>query len=147
MLLSSGMIMIRRNWLTVMRRVAFLFILSGLLFVSRGAADPPAHDDTPGPYKLTFKGCFSGKGKATVNPKFIMIKADLVDEQGNAVDFSVQKIDLENHRFHDRVNVAGKIIMISGRVDPSGGALLKARINCTFGAPDVGYGRAVGEHN
>jgi hypothetical protein len=147
MLLSSGMIMIRRNWLTLMRRASFLFILSGLLFVSRGAADPPPHDDTDGAYRLTFKGCFSGIGKAVVTPKTVMIKADLVDEKGNPVTFDVKKVEMDNHRFHDQVDVGGKLIMISGRVDPSGGAILKARINCTFGAADVGYGRAVGEHN
>jgi hypothetical protein len=45
------------------------------------------------------------------------------------------------------VNVGGSIINISGRVDPGGGALFKARITFTFGAAEVGYGRATGEHN
>src|SRR5215212_10239492 len=110
MLLSSGMIMIRQNWLTVMRRAVFLFILSGLLFASRGAAVPPDRDDTPGKYKLTFKGCFSGTGSAMVTPKSVMIKGDLVDEKGNPVAFDLPRIDVQNHRFHDQVNVAGAII-------------------------------------
>ena len=147
MLLSSGMIMIRSNWLTVMRRVAFLLILSSLMFVQSGDAAPPVHDDTNGAYRVVFKGCYSGTGKATVTPKTVMIKATLVDEKGNSVDFTVQKIAVENHRFFDDVSIGGATISIAGRVDPSGGALRTARISFTFGAPTVGYGRATGDHN
>jgi hypothetical protein len=147
MLLSSGMIMIRCNWLAVMRRVAFLLILSSLMFVRTGDAAPPVHDDTTGGYRVVFKGCYTGTGKATVTPKSVMIKAELVDEKGNSVDFTVQKIPVENHRFFDDVTIGGATISIAGRVDPSGGPLHKARITFTFGAQSVGYGRATGEHN
>jgi len=147
MLLSSRMIMIRGYWLTDMRRVVFLLILSSLLFAQIGDAAPPVRDDTNGAYRVVFKGCYTGTGKAMVTPKSVMIKANLVDEKGNDVDFTVQKIVVENHRFFDDVNIGGATISIAGRVDPSGGALRKARISFTFGATSVGYGRATGEHN
>src|SRR5689334_3317553 len=147
MLLSSGMIMIRSNWLAAMRRVSFLLILSALLFVQTGDAAPPVHDDTTGGYRVVFKGCYSGTGKATVTPRSVMIRATLVDEKGNSVDFTVQRIAVQNHRFFDDVTIGGATISIAGRVDPSGGPLRKARISFTFGATEVGYGRATGEHN
>ena len=147
MLLSWRMSMIRSNWLSVMRRSAFLLIFSGLLLVGAGAAAPGSKNDTNGAYRVVFKGCYNGTGKAVVTPKSVMIKASLLDEKGESVDFDVQKIAVENHRFSDDVNVGGHIINISGRVDPGGGALFKARITFTFGAQEVGYGRATGEHN
>jgi hypothetical protein len=130
-----------------MRRIALLLILGSLMFVRTGDAAPPVRDDTNGAYRVIFKGCYSGTGKAMVTPKSVMIKATLVDEKGTEVDFTVQKIVVENHRFFDDVNIGGAIISIAGRVDPSGGALRKARISFTFGATSVGYGRATGEHN
>ena len=131
-----------------MKRAAFLIILSGLLLVRSSGAVPPANqDDTNGPYRLVFKGIYSGTGKAMMTPKKLMIRASLVDEKGNNVDFDVQKITVVNHRFAEDVSVAGRIINIAGRVDPSGGALKKARITFTYGAPNVGFGRATGDHN
>ena len=145
--LSCCMSMIRSNWLTAMRRIAFLLILGALLLVRSGAAAPPGNNDTTGSYHVVFKGCYSGIGKAVVTPKMVMIRANLVDEKGNDVDFTVQKIPVENLRFFDDVPIAGTTISIAGRVDPSGGALLKARLTFTFGSPTVGYGRATGDHN
>ena len=138
--------MIRSNWLTAMRRISFLLILSALLLVRTGGAAPPGNNDTNGSYRVVFKGCYNGIGKATVTPRMVKIQASLVDEKGNDIDFTVQKILVENQRFFDDVTVAGTTISIAGRVDPSGGALRKARISFTFGSPTVGYGRATGGH-
>ena len=139
--------MIRSNWLTAMRRISFLLILSSLLLVRTSGAVPPGNNDTNGSYRVVFKGVYNGIGKAMVTPRMVMIRATLVDEKGNDVDFTVPRIPVENLRFHDDVAINGAIINIAGRVDPSGGALLKARISFTFGAPSVGYGRATGDHN
>jgi len=130
-----------------MKRTAFLFILGSLLLVRSSGAVPPANNDTNGAYRLVFKGVYSGTGKATVTPKTLMIRASLVDEKGNDIDFTVQKITVANNRFSEDVSVAGRTINIAGRVDPSGGALKKARITFTYGAREVGFGRATGEHN
>jgi len=146
MLFSSDMIIIR-GWRTMMRRTSFLLILSGLLLFRPGLAAPPDHDDTPGAYRLVFKGCYSGTGKATVTPKMVTLRGDVVDENGNRVSFVADKLVLQNHRFSDQETVGGNTFKISGRVDPSGGALRKARLNCTFGAVGVGFGRVVGDHN
>lgn len=130
-----------------MKRAAFLIILSSLLLVRSSGAVPPTQDDTKGNYRVVFKGIYNGIGKAIVTPKALMIRASLVDENGNDVDFTVQKITVENNRFAEDVSVAGRTINIAGRIDPSGGALKKARITFTYGAPEVGFGRATGEHN
>jgi len=147
MLLSSDMIMIRCGWRTLMKRSAFLLVVVGLLSLQPGAAAPAGNpDDTVGPYRLIFKGCYSGSGTAQVTPKFVTIKGDLVDENGTQINFVAQKLMLENHRFHDRVTMDGATVIINGRVDPSGGALRKARLNCTFTAVGAGFGRVVGDH-
>ena len=77
----------------------------------------------------------------------VMIRGNLVDENGNRINFVAPNLAMENHRFHDKVTVAGRTIIITGRVDPSGGALRKARLNCTFTAVGTGYGRVAGDHN
>jgi hypothetical protein len=147
MLLSLKITMIRSRWRTYMRRTAFLLIVMSLLWLQPGAAAPAGNpDDTVGPYRLIFKGCYSGLGTAVVTPKFVMIRGDLVDDNGNQVNFVAQRLMLENHRFHDRVTVGGTTVIINGRVDPSGGALRKARLNCTFTAKGAGFGRVVGDH-
>ncbi len=147
MLLSSNIIMIRGRWRTYMRRTAFLLIVMGLLSLQPGAAAPAGNpDDTVGPYRLIFKGCYSGPGTAVVTPKFVMLKGDLIDDNGVQINFVVQKLMLENHRFHDKVTVGGTTVIINGRVDPSGGALRKARLNCTFTAVGAGFGRVAGDH-
>jgi hypothetical protein len=130
-----------------MRRAAYLLILSGLLLLQPGVAAPAGLDDTNGAYRLIFKGCYTGTGNGVVTPKSVMIRGDLVDENGNRVDFVADKLAMENHRFHDQVNVGGRTIVISGRVDPSGATLRKARLSCTFTAVGLGFGRVAGEHN
>ena len=148
MRLSSNIIMIRRWWRTFMRRTAFLLILISLLSLKPGVAAPPrGRDDTPGSYRLIFRGCYSGSGMGVVTPKFVTIRGNLIDEGGNQIDFVAQKLMLENHRFHNQLTVGGKTIILTGRVDPSGGALRKARLNCTFTAVGTGYGRVAGDHN
>ncbi|SRR5258706_10072106 len=148
MVLSSRSIMIRIGWRTLMRRSALVLILFGLLMLKPGVAAQPPHDDTQGAYRLIFRGCYSGTGMAVVTPKFVTIRGDnLVDDNGNGIDFVAQKLPLENHRFHDQVAAGGKTIIITGRVDPSGGALRKARVNCTFTVVGIGYGRVAGDHN
>ena len=148
MMLSSVILMMPYDWRRIMKRIALMLILGSLLFLDGGASAAPKKDDTNGSYKLIFKGCYRGTGTATVNPNFVSIKGkDLTDEHGNAVDFDVKKLPVENHRFRGRVNVGQGVVIISGRVDPSGGALKKARINCTFTAEGAGFGRVVGEHN
>jgi hypothetical protein len=149
MFLSSDIIMIRWRWRKIMRRSSFLLILISMLLLKPGAAAPPSsRDDTPGAYRLIFRGCYSGTGTAVVTPKFVTIRSkDLYDDAGNAVDFVAQKLPVENHRFHDQVTAGGKTIIITGRVDPSGGSLKKARLNCTFTAVGTGYGRVAGDHN
>jgi len=148
MVLSCRVIMIGSGWRTFMRRVAFLLVAFSLLMLKPGVAAPPPRDDTPGGYRLLFRGCYSGTGMAVVTPKFVSIRGvKLLDENGNGIDFVAQKLMVVNHRFHDRVSTAGKTIIITGRIDPSGGALRKARVNCTFTVVGTGYGRAVGDHN
>lgn len=148
MVLSCHMSMIRYDWRRIMRRFALLIILGGLLLQGDALAAPKVKDDTNGSYNLIFKGCYRGTGTAIVTDKFVSIKGkDITDENGNSVDFDVKKLTMENHRFRERVNVGGKSVIISGRVDPSGGTLRKARINCTFVAEGDGFGRVVGEHN
>ena len=130
-----------------MRRSFVLLILFSLLLLKPGMAASPAHDDTQGAYKLIFRGCYSGTGNGVVTPKKVMIRGDVVDENGNRINFVAPNLKLENHRFHDQVTVDGTTIIITGRVDPSGGALRKARLNCTFTAVGTGYGRVAGDHN
>jgi len=132
-----------------MRRFALMLMLGSLLFLHGGASAAPKKfkDDTKGSYKLIFKGCYRGKGTAVVTEKFVSIKGkDVTDENGNAVNFDVKELPLENLRFRERVSVDGRMVIISGRVDPSGGALRKPRLNCTFIAQGAGFGRVVGEH-
>jgi len=130
-----------------MRRITLVVILLGLLSLKPGVAAPPPRDDTAGAYHLIFRGCYTGTGKGVVTPKKVMIHGDVVDEGGNHVSFDASDLTLENHRFHDQVSAGGTTIIITGRVDPSGGALRKARINCTFTAVGVGFGRVAGDHN
>src|SRR5436190_3044013 len=147
MFLSCGSIMIRCGWRTLMRRSASLLILASLLMLKPGVAAPPPNDDTQGAYKLIFRGCYTGTGNGVVTPKKVMIHGNVVDENGNRLNFIAPNLDMENHRFHDQVTVGGVTIIITGRVDPSGGALRKARLNCTFTAGGMGYGRVAGDHN
>src|SRR4051794_7826157 len=113
MLFSSDMIIIRSGWRTVMRRTSFLLILSGLLMFKPGLAAQPEHDDTSGAYRLVFKGCYSGVGKAVVTPKSVTLRGDLVDETGKQVSFVAEGLVLQNHRFSDQITVAGKTFKIS----------------------------------
>jgi hypothetical protein len=130
-----------------MRRTSFLLILISLLLLRPGAAAPPVADDTVGPYRLIFRGCYSGTGDGVVTRRKVMIHGDLVDDNGNRVNFIAPNLKLENHRFHDTVTAGGTTIIITGRVDPSGGSLKKARLNCTFTAVGMGFGRVAGDHN
>jgi len=131
-----------------MKRIAFLLVLISLLLLKPGAAAPLVRDDTNGAYRLIFKGCYNGTGMGMVTPNFVTLRGDnLVDEAGKPVDFTAQKLDVQNHRFHGAISAGGTIVVISGRVDPSGGALKKARLICTFEAVGVGFGRVAGEHN
>lgn len=147
MVLSSHIIMIRCGWRTLMRRAVVLIFLMSFMLLRPAVAAPPVRDDTVGQYQLIFRGCYTGKGKANVNPNTVMIHGDLVDENGNNVNFNAAGMKIENHRFHDTITNGGRTIIISGRVDPSGGALRKARLICTFQAVGVGFGRVAGEHD
>ena len=147
MVLSCRIIMIASGWRTLMRRVVLLIFLMSLVLFKPGSAAPPVRDDTVGQYDLIFRGCYTGKGKGTVNPNSVHLNGNLVDENGDRVNFNAPNLKLENHRFHETITVAGHTINISGRVDPSGGALRKARLICTFEAVGVGFGRVAGEHN
>jgi len=130
-----------------MRRAVVLIFLISLMLFKPGAAAPQVKDDTVGQYQLIFRGCYTGTGKAMVNPNSVHINGNLVDERGDRVNFVAPGLKLENHRFHDTVNAGGRSVVISGRVDSSGGALRKARLICTFQAVGVGFGRVAGEHN
>jgi len=131
------------------RRVARLSVLGlvmvCLLLLEPGVAAPP--DTTVGPYRLIFRGCYSGDGTGVVNANNVMIRGNLLDENGNRVNFVAPSLTIENHRFHDQVTVAGRTIKVNGRVDPAGGPLKKARLVCTFSVVGVGHGRVAGEHN
>jgi hypothetical protein len=139
--------MIRIGWRMFMRRITLVVILLSLLLLQPGVAARPPRDDTPGAYRLIFRGCYTGTGNGVVTPKKVTIHGDVVDESGNHISFDASDLTLENHRFHNQVSVGGTTIIITGRVDPSGGTLRKARINCTFTAVGIGFGRVAGDHN
>jgi hypothetical protein len=130
-----------------MKRLAFLIILLCLATIRPGAAAPPgANDDTAGPYRLIFRGCYSGSGSGTVTSKSVVIRGKLVDEDGNKINFVSPNLKLNNYRFYGTANVQGLKVSIAGRVDPSGGALRKARIVCTFSVLGIQHGRIAGDH-
>src|SRR5881398_2145340 len=116
MFLSRGSIMIKCGWQTLMRRSASLLILASLLMLKPGVAALPPKDDTQGAYNLIFRGCYTGTGNGVVTPKKVMIRGDVVDENGNRINFVAPNLKLENHRFHDQVTVDGTTIIITGRV-------------------------------
>ena len=130
-----------------MRRSVFFLAIFSLLMLKPGVAAPPPRDDTQGAYKLIFRGCYTGTGNGVVTPKKVLIRGNVIDDNGNRINFVAPNLPLENHRFHDQVTVGGTTVIITGRVDPSGGALRKARLNCTFTAVGMGYGRVAGDHN
>jgi hypothetical protein len=147
MVLSSHVIMIPNGWRTFMRRTAFLIVAVSLLFLQPSMAAKPLRDDTVGQYQLIFRGCYSGTGRGQVNKNSVTIRGTVFDENGARLDFNSGGMKLENRRFRDRLTVGATTVIISGRVDPSGGALRKARLICTFTATGAGFGRVVGEHN
>src|SRR5689334_6968659 len=147
MVLSSVSIIIRDGWRTFMKRCLWVLIFSSLLMLKPGVAAPPPRDDTNGAYKLIFRGCYSGMGNGVVTPKKVMIRGNVTDENGNGINFVAPNLTLDNHRFHGQVAVGGTTVIITGRVDPSGGALRKARLNCTFTVVGTGFGRVAGDHN
>jgi hypothetical protein len=127
-----------------MRRLAFLIIFTCAFWVKPGWAAPP--NSTVGAYRLIFRGCFSGTGNGVVTPNSVMVRGKLFDENGNRINFVAPNLTLENGRFHDVVSVAGMTVKITGRVDPGGGSLRKARLVCTFSVAGTRFGRVAGEH-
>ncbi len=128
----------------MIRRATALLIFAALFSLKPGEAAPP--NSTIGPYRLLFRGCYSGEGMGVVTANNVMIRGNLLDENGNRVNFVAPSLALDGSHFHDEVTIAGRKIKVTGRVDPSGGPLLKARLVCTFSVAGVGHGRVAGDH-
>src|SRR6266699_1047629 len=121
-----------------------IMVLACVFSLKPGEAAPP--DSTIGSYRLLFRGVYSGEGTGAVNANNVMIRGNLIDEGGNRINFVAPTLALDGSHFHDEVTVAGRTIRVTGRVDPSGGALQKARLVCTFTVVGVGHGRVAGDH-
>src|SRR5947208_646949 len=137
MLQSIRKIFISR-WRRMMKGALALLIFAWMFTLKGGEAAPP--DSTIGTYRLLFRGVYSGEGMGVVNANNVMIRGNLVDEGGNRINFAAPALALDGSHFHDEVMVAGRRIRVSGRVDPSGGPLQKARLVCTFTVVGVGNG-------
>ena len=121
-----------------------IIVLACVLLLRPGQAAPP--DSTIGAYRLIFRGVYSGEGMGAVNANNVMIRGTLQDESGNRINFVAPALALDGSHFHDEVTVAGRTIRVTGRVDPSGGPLQKARLVCTFTVVGLGHGRVAGDH-
>jgi hypothetical protein len=112
----------------------------------RTPATPPPR--VYGVYTLTLAdaGGGGGTGKAIITPRMVKIDGTVVDGQGNSVDFSAAKLDMDmsSYRFRGTGSLGGVAVTVSGRIDANDKTLKKCRVTATYLTADGKSGRIVG---
>ena len=105
---------------------------------------PPNPGLVNGLYEVIFSGYLTGRGKANVNPRTVIITAPQIgDEKGANGNFRATCTRNGNH-FSGTGSAPGGTVTVKGRLDPSNKSLHAARISVTYIISNGNTGRAAG---
>ena len=106
--------------------------------------NPPNPGLVNGSYEVIFSGYLSGRGRATVNPRNVLINAPQIgDEKGANGNFRATCTRNGNH-FTGTGSAPGGTVTVKGRLDPANKSLNAARISFTYIISNGSTGRAAG---